>query len=101
MALKQKGTDAAAADPKKRRRVGFSGTGTKLDPRITLSFPAIRASGGESGAAGPIRVVTRRLSCWAAACVHFYVYFWPGGLRWGRPAMDIRVERDQDRCASH
>ncbi|CAL5074688.1 unnamed protein product [Urochloa decumbens] len=25
MALKQKGTDAAAADPKKRRRVGFSG----------------------------------------------------------------------------
>jgi hypothetical protein len=52
MALKQKGTDAAATDTKKRRRVGFSGTGTKLDPRITLSSPAIRASGGESATAG-------------------------------------------------
>ncbi|XP_066392400.1 histone acetyltransferase type B catalytic subunit-like [Miscanthus floridulus] len=71
MALKQKGTDVAATDPKKRRRVGFSGTGTKLDPRITLSFPAIRASGGESGAAGPIRVVTRWLSCWAPARVNW------------------------------
>jgi histone acetyltransferase 1 len=35
MALKQKGTDAAAADPKKRRRVGFSGIGTNPDPRRT------------------------------------------------------------------
>jgi len=40
MALKQKGTDAAAADPKKRRRVGFSGIGTKPGPRVTLSFPS-------------------------------------------------------------
>jgi len=40
MALKQKGTDAAAADPKKRRRVGFSGVGTKPGPRLTLSFPS-------------------------------------------------------------
>lgn len=78
MALKQKGTDAAAATDtgtKKRRRVFFSDTGTKLDLRITLSFPAIRASGCESGAADPIRVVTRLLSCWVPACVHFYVYF--------------------------
>lgn len=40
--------------------------------------------------------MTRRLSSWAPACVHFYVCFWPGDFRWGRAGIDMRAERSRD-----
>ncbi|CAD6225222.1 unnamed protein product [Miscanthus lutarioriparius] len=42
MALKQKGTDAAAADPKKRRRVGFSGTDAGVEANECMKVFLVR-----------------------------------------------------------
>ncbi|WVZ64676.1 hypothetical protein U9M48_014166 [Paspalum notatum var. saurae] len=42
MALKQKGTDATAADPKKRRRVGFSGTDAGVEANECIKVFLVR-----------------------------------------------------------
>jgi hypothetical protein len=73
MARKQKGPDPAT-DRNKRRRVGFSGIGTRDD--LNPVAHSIRVPGRESDAhLGSSRVVVRRLSCCAPPYFSFLPFF--------------------------